>query len=81
MTLCSFFASAQQNEVPLSEPNENRPTLFAAKPDKVLVEPFQITSLLATKVGESVILNFPGLRFEGNVISSVSKYENTMQSV
>ena len=81
LAIFSVNASAQQSDIPLNEPDTKKPALFDQKPDRVVVEPFQITSLLTAQVGEPIVLNLPSFRFEGNVISSVSKYENSIQSV
>jgi hypothetical protein len=82
ITVCSLCSSAQTSSVPLNEPNPNKPLLFAALPDNISVDINLFTALLNTEVGSSV--NIPissAFRFQGQVISSVSKYGNSIHSV
>ena len=81
LSLYCITSSAQQKTIPLNEPDLNKPELFKQSPDKIPLEVFEVASLLTTPVGESVVLDLPSFRFEGNVISAVSKYSNSMQSV
>ena len=81
LSLYSLASSAQQKDIPLNEPDQKKPELFKQTPDKVSVDALQIASLLIMPVGEPVILDFPSFHFEGNVVSTVSKYSNSMQSV
>ena len=78
---CALNSSAQRNDVPLNEPDLNKPELFRQSPEKIAIDAVQLASLLVSPVGEPVVISLPSFRFEGNVISTVSKYSNTMQSV
>lgn len=79
--LCSIAAAAQHNDIPLNEPDLNKPELFRQSPERISLETFDLTRLLTTQVGEPIVMNLPSFRFEGTVISTVSKYGNTIQSV
>lgn len=81
LSLYCITTSAQQKPIPLNEPDLNKPELFKQSPDKIPLEVFEVASLLTTHVGEPVVLDLPSFRFEGKVISSVSKYSNSMHSV
>jgi hypothetical protein len=85
ITLYSLCSSAQTgNTVPVNEPNYNKTKLFQGLPEKIQVSMDNISSLFSEQVGRSVSLNLSGdesFRFNGDVVSVVSKYENTIQSV
>jgi hypothetical protein len=80
----SYNASAQTNKFPINEPDNNKPRLFQSYPEKIAVNTDVINSLFSTPVGsitasqKSDGVSFP---FEGEVISTVSKYENRIISV
>src|SRR5687767_8391599 len=78
---CSIVAAAQQKEVPLNQPDYNKAELFRESPDRITVETFELTRLLTIPIGEPVLMNLPSFRFDGTVISTVSKYGNKMQSI
>ena len=81
-SLCSFAQTG--DVVRVNEPNYNKPKLFQDLPDNIPVSLDNISSLFNTQVGRSVSLNLSGdesFMFEGDVVSAVSKYENTIQSV
>ena len=80
-SLCALASSAQQNDIPVNAPDLNKPELFQQSPEKVTVDASQIAALLVSPVGEPVVMNLPSFHFEGKVISAVSKYANSMQSV
>ncbi len=82
IALCALSASAQNESVPLNEPNPNKPKLFAALPDLIPVNINSFTDLLNSEVGTSV--NIPvnsAFRFQGQVVSTASKYENSIRSM
>ncbi len=84
ITLYSLCSSAQTQSVPINEPDYNRPKLFANLPDKIPVSLDKITSLFGEAVGRSVNISLTQnqqFQFEGEVISKISKYQNTIQSV
>ena len=80
----SLYSSAQSEKIPLNEPNYNKPKLFQNLPDNIPVSLDNISNLFGSPMGRSVSLNLSDrstFQFEGDVVSSVSKYENTIQSV
>lgn len=80
----SLCSSAQTEKIPLNEPNHNKPKLFQNLPDNIPVSMDNIINLFGSPTGRSVSLNLSDrspFQFEGDVVSSVSKYENTIQSV
>ena len=81
LSLYSIRSSAQQNDAPVNKPDLNKPRLFKLSPQKISIQTDEITGLLSTAVGEPILLNLPSFRFEGNVISAISKYENKIQTV
>jgi hypothetical protein len=84
LALCSLGSYAQEKPVPVNEPDYNKPKLFSHLPDKIQVNTEDLASLFSTAVGKATSLVFADdthLRFEGEVISSGSKYQNTLQSM
>lgn len=85
LSLYSFCTFAQTGDiVPVNEPNYNKSKLFQNLPDNIPVSMDNISSLFSAQVGRSVSLDLSFdqvFRFDGDVVSVVSKYENTIQSV
>lgn len=84
ITLYGLSASAQNNKIPINKPDYSKPMLFAKLPDKIPVSNDELNSLFSTSLGRSVSVNMKdshGLKFEGEVISTASKYENSIQSL
>lgn len=75
-------AQSSTDRVPLNEPNPNKPLLFASLPDNIPVRTEQFAAVLDLESGAPV--NFTigtALRLQGQVVSTASKYNNTIQSV
>ena len=84
IVLCSISSFAQDQQAPVNEPNLNKPRLFSNLPDKIKLNITDFNALLGTPLGNSTRLNLStdnSLRFEGEVISAVSKYDNKIQTV
>lgn len=85
ISLFSLSAFAQNSEVPpVNEPDYNKPKLFAAYPEKIAVDLTTINNLFLTSLGAAVDLNIAtgsSFRFAGEVVSTVSKYEDRIRSV
>ena len=83
--LFSLCSSAQTGKtVPVNEPNYNKTKLFQGLPENIPVSMENINDLFNGEIGSSISLNLSNdesFRFTGDVISVVSKYENTIQSV
>ena len=82
--LSSLSASAQRQPVPVNQPDYNKSTLFTALPEKITIATNSLATALKTTTGNTVSITLsdePVFRFEGQVVSTVSKYENKIQSV
>jgi hypothetical protein len=70
-SLCSFAQGAQNKTVPINEPDNNKPKLFADLPERVDFNPNNLSNLFELQVGQSV--NIPltaGINFTGQVVST-----------
>lgn len=84
VALCSLGSYAQESPAPVNEPDYNKPKLFAGLPDQVQLNSDDLGSLFTASIGSSASLRLASdnqLRFDGQVVSSGSKYGNTLQSV
>jgi hypothetical protein len=82
--LFTLFVKAQNSNVPINEPDYNKPRLFANLPDQIPININAINSLLSTAIGSAVDMNLTdgsSFNFKGEVVSSVSKYQNSITSV
>jgi len=82
--LFSFCTYAQDQKLPVNEPDYNKPKLFNSLPDYVQVNIANLSALLNSPLGHDVSINLGSnspFIFEGHVVSTASKYENTIQSV
>jgi len=69
-SLGSLAQGAQNKTIPINEPDNNRPKLFADLPDQMNINPNSLSTLLELKVGQSV--NIPitsAFSFAGEVVS------------
>lgn len=83
-TLSCMFAAAQHQTLPINQPDYNKPKLFSAMPDQMTANVNNLVALFSSPMGADVSLNLASdatFRFEGQVVSTASKYENTIQSV
>ena len=85
ITLCSLFSAAQDQKFIANEPNYNKPRLFDNLPAVIPVSIDNLDNLVNTKPGTIISTTLSSdartAPFEGNVVSSVSKYENKVQTV
>ena len=85
MSIYSLCAVAQNgNTPPINEPNPNKPTLFTSLPDMIRLQSATVSALFSNTVGTQVdteLAEVNSFRFQGQVVSSVSKYDNKIQSV
>ena len=84
ISLYCLSSVAQTGDIPINEPNLNKPKLFQNLPDIIPVKMNNITVLMGAEVGRPVSLSLSDatvFQFEGISVSSVSKYENTIQSI
>lgn len=81
ISLFSLSASAQQDRIPINEPNERKPLLFNDLPSNIAVQTDRLSSLFSAEPGQHVTLDLPAFHFEGLVMSVVTKYENRIQTI
>jgi hypothetical protein len=85
ITLCSLFSAAQNQKVIVNEPNYNKPRLFDKLPEAIPVSIENLNDLLNSRTGVSINTTLSSdaktAPFEGKVVSSVSKYDDKVQSV
>ena len=84
VTLSSITAFAQQQRIPINEPDYNKPRLFQNLPDFIPVTIDRLNALLNTELSRPVNTNLSEkaeLPFAGQVVSRVSKEGNKIQSV
>lgn len=78
--LVSIKLSAQ--ELPVREPDLNRPSLFQNLPARINCRVNDLSALLHSEIGSTISFSFSGtLNFQGVVTSVASRFENTLQSV
>lgn len=84
LALCSLPSLAQNEQAPVNEPNLNKPRLFSALPDKISVNIAAFSDMLNSSPGRPALLSLSAdqsQRFEGEVVSNSSKYDNKLQTV
>lgn len=84
IALCSLGSFAQENKAPVNEPDLNKPKLFTGLPERVQLSTDEISNLFGNPLGRATTLRLTEdsrFQFEGEVISSASKYDNKLQSV
>ena len=85
ITFCSLFAAAQKNDgIPINEPDYNKPKLFQGLPDNIPVSIDNLNSLFGIQIGRPVRVNLStssSFQLEGEIVSTASKYNNSIQSV
>ena len=80
LIFCCIISSAQVTRI--NEPDLSKPKLFQNQPTDILVNPVQLESLMDFQVGQEVNLSLgTGFQFQGHVVSTASKYENSIQSI
>jgi len=84
MLFAALGANAQAPTPPLNEPNYNKPRLFDNLPERIVIGSEKLQQLIATPFGEATKIAFDNgqsSEIDGTVISNVSKYNQTVQSV
>lgn len=82
--LSASLAYSQEQKIPLNEPDYNKPRLFSTMPDKIPVTITNIDNMLSAPVGKNSQFRLSednSMQFAGEVVSTASKYNNTIQSV
>ncbi|HOZ69175.1 MAG TPA: hypothetical protein PLU11_09155 [Chitinophagaceae bacterium] len=84
LTLSAIVSNSQEQKIPLNEPDQNKPRLFSNLPDKIPVTLTNIDNILSAPVGRNSQFRLSEdntLQFAGEVVSTASKYNNSIQSV
>src|SRR5215470_2882811 len=76
--LCCLCSSSQtahpSGKIPLNEPDNNKPKLFADLPDQIQFNPNDLSHLFGLKVGESVTVPISAeFTFSGQVVSKAEE--------
>src|ERR1700747_1684139 len=76
--LCCLWSSSQtthpSGKIPLNEPDNNKPKLFADLPDQIQFNPNNLLHLFGLKVGESVNVPISAeFTFSGQVVSKAEE--------
>ena len=77
-------ALSAQNDLPINEPDLNKPKLFTSLPERIPVHVLDLQGLLNASTGKDVSLLLEkntATSFNGKVVSVVSKYNNSIRSV
>lgn len=80
---CAITASAQNEKLPINEPDYSKPRLFDGLPSRIQVSTEELQSLINAPAGYNTSQKSAGpyeLPFEGDVVSVASKYDNQIQS-
>ncbi|HEV7782989.1 MAG TPA: hypothetical protein VGO58_17055 [Chitinophagaceae bacterium] len=81
----SLCTSAQTGfNPPVNEPNYNKPELFRSLPENIRLDIGSVSGLFNNVVGSTVsseLSQVTSFQFKGQVVSSVSKYDNKIVSV
>jgi hypothetical protein len=78
--------SAQNNKVPVNQPDYNKPSLFAGMPDQIRIDVSELENLLTQQpeTGKNVAVTFADKAvpsFNGKIESVASKYNNTIKTL
>ncbi len=80
ITLCSFCASAQK-DVPINEPDYNKPRLFADLPDRINFNPGSLTNLFQLQVGETANIPLTSNFSLAGIVVSTANNDNVSSVV
>ncbi len=84
MILLSVCAIAQDQKIPINEPDMNKPHLFDNLPDRIAFNPANFTGLLNKQTGAVISTSLSSdatLPFEGRLAAVVSKENGKLQSI
>lgn len=82
LSLCVLASSAQEQKLPLNEPDRNKPSLFADLPSKMSLNLSSLQSLLDLPVGSNVSVSVSeALVLDGTVVSSAQAPDGSSKSV
>ena len=71
VTLCSLCSFAQNQKIPINEPDYNKSKLFNDLPDRINFNPANLSTLFQLKVGQPVTIPLTSdFSFTGQVVST-----------
>ena len=77
-----FIAGAQAQEIPINEPDYNKPQLFSDLPSSIELQLSAFESLLSSAVGAKINFTItPGFIFNGHVVSKSAPKDRNVQSI
>ena len=82
--LLGILTSAQENKIPINEPDYNKPRLFDGLPSRIPVTLTDLHALVDAPVGRSTSFNLAAesaISFDGEIVSVASQPDNRVQSV
>jgi hypothetical protein len=82
LIVCVMHAQAQEQKIPLNEPNHNKPKLFNNLPQKINLKISEVTPVLDQAVGTSINIRFAeNFPFQGTVISKSEAPDASVKSI
>lgn len=82
--LSALFTVAQDNKIPINEPDHNKPRLFDALPSRIPVDVSELNALLDAPMGRTASIALgeeTGIRFNGEVVSVATQPDDQVRSV
>jgi hypothetical protein len=82
--LSAMFTVAQENKIPINEPDHNKPRLFDALPSRIPVSLTELNAVLDAPVGRTASISLGeanGMRFDGEVVSVATQHDAQVRSV
>jgi hypothetical protein len=78
----SLFAGAQEQKLPINEPDQNKPKLFADLPQKMTLKLSEMENMFAFNMGASVTVQATDkMIFQGTIVSKSDANNSGLQSV
>jgi hypothetical protein len=82
--LSALFTIAQDNRIPINEPDHNKPRLFDALPSRIPVSISELNAILDAPMGRTTSIALgeeTGMRFDGEVVSVATQPDDQVRSV
>lgn len=82
--LLGMTSMAQENKIPINEPDPNKPRLFDGLPSRIPVTRTDLNALVDAQVGRTTSINLAAesaIRFDGEIVSVASQPDNRVQSI
>jgi hypothetical protein len=82
--LSALLTTAQENKIPINEPDHNKPRLFDALPSRIPVSVSELNAILDAPMGRNASIALgeeTGMRFDGEVVSVATQPDDQVRSV